>query len=258
MRIRLFTFVTTSILALGLCGCRVQSTLVMPSLAPVPYASAGETLEFRAFGPNASSSYVVFYGTSPCMKPYYLIRPGKPARCKVRSGLSGYFQYDFEPDKPSEGKFLSAKSCHYCQVVAVGVGNSSSSVSSQPDVNSDSRNSVDAKSNSNKNAGVGRRPYPPLQVSCDADTKMATIDNPIDSGVQYGDRISWISVDGSSSPTVTMPSGVCSGGQKGIFTDKDVCTVTGAPGTYNYSVSLDQCPNSGHPTLNINSNPPPS
>jgi len=250
MRIRLFTSIATCVLALGLSGCRVQSTLVTPTLAPLPYAAPGEILEFRASTPT----YVVFYGTSPCAEPYYLIEPNKPARCKVRSGLSGYFEYDFEITKPPKGKFLFAKSCQYCQVIGVGIGNSSSAGSSQPGGSSDSGKSVDSKSSSNTSAGSGR-PYPPLPVSCD-DTQTAQVeDSWIQNGIQAQDKISWIPMNGAPSVTVTIPSGICSGGHNGVFTAQDACTVTGTPGTYPYSVKLDQCANPGKGTLKINSTP---
>jgi hypothetical protein len=251
MRIRLFTSIATCLLASGLSGCRVQSTLVTPSLAPLTYATPGETLEFRALTPM----YIVFYRTSPCAEPYYLVEPNKPARCKIRSGVSGYFEYYFETTKPTDGKFLFAKSCQYCQVVAVGVGNSSSAGSSQPGGSSDSGKSADSKSNSNTSAGSGR-PYPPLPVSCDSDTQTAEVeDSWIQNGVQAQDKIAWIPMNGAQSVTVTMPSGICSGGQNGVFTAQDACTVTGTPGTYNYSVKLDQCANPGKGTLKINTSP---
>lgn len=253
MRIRLFTSIATCVLASGLSGCHIQSTLVTPALASLPFAAPGQILEFRAFGPNAPTSYVVFYGTSPCAESYYPIEPNKPARCKVRNGLSGYFEYDFETTKPPKGKFLFAKSCQYCQVIAVGPVNSGSASSSQTSGGTDSSKNNDSKTGSKTSAGSGR-PYPPLPVSCDLDKKVASVNNSsIPNGVQPQDTISWVPINPAQAVTVTMPSGICSGSSV-VFTAYDACTVIGSPGTYPYNVSTDNCP-TGTGTLTINPAP---
>jgi hypothetical protein len=255
MRIRLFTSVATCVLALELTGCRVQSTLLTPTLAPLPYATQGEILEFRASSPKAPTTYIVFFGNSPCAEPYYTIEPNKPARCKILKGRSGYFEYYFQTEKPAPQKFF-ARSCQYCQVISVGPVNNGSAGSSQTGESNDSNKSNESKTGSATSAGAGH-PYPPLPVSCDDDLGKAAVDNTlVQNGVQTQDKISWIPMNPAQTVTVTTPSGMCSGGQAGVFTAQDACTVTGTPGKYSYTVQLDQCAGQGSSTLTINPTPP--
>jgi hypothetical protein len=239
MHIRLFGSVATLVLAGGLSGCHVQSTVLTPTLAPLPYASPGQILEFQGSTP----SYVVFYGASPCAEPFYPIQPNKPARCKVLKGSKGYFEYYFQTERPRE--HAHARTCPYCQVIIVGPVNTGGAGPSQPG------ESTEVKTGSAASTGVSH-PYPPVPVACDSDTGIAEVDNSVvQNGVQTGDKLSWIPMNPDQAVTVTMPSGVCSGGQNGVFTAQDACTVTGTPGTYPYTVKLDQCTKGGNSTLTI-------
>jgi hypothetical protein len=243
MRIRLFTSIAICAVALGLTGCRVQSVLVMPPHTPVPYAAPGQILEWLPSSPKAATIWVVFDGVSPCEKQYYPIGP-EPARCKVLKDHAGNFTYHFEKRKPDQTK-LFARSCPYCQV-AIGPGSSSSAGSSNA---GESNESKDA-GNSNATAGYT------LFVSCQSG--VAAVDNTlVQNGVQDQDEISWAPIYPSTTVTVTTPNNMCSGGQGGVFTAQDVCTVTGKPGTsYPYSVQLDKCDRKGSSTLSINQPPP--
>ena len=252
MRIRSFTSVALCVLVLGLTGCRIQSTLVMPNGATLPYASPGQTLEWR---PQATTEqlYIVFNGVSPCADQWYAIGP-KPAQCKVLKEHNGYFSYYITPTQPPPKpkpvptpKDFTARSCAYCQIY-IGPGNNGSG---GPSLAGDGRGS---------GGNMDGTSYPPLQVACETDDsgkKTAVVENPILNGVLVQDQIMWVSSYPGNPITVTVPAGICSGGQSGTtFTAEQICTVTGTPGTYSYSVKLDQCANPGTGTLKINSTVP--
>jgi hypothetical protein len=235
MRIRLFISTAVWALCLGLTGCRVQSIQVMPSLTPYVHADQGEILEWLPSSSGAATIYIVFDGASPCEKQFYAIGP-EPARCKVLQDHNGNFTYHFETTPPGPTK-LFARSCPYCQI-AIGPGNGSG---------------VGPSTAIKSGDGAGYS----LLVSCQSG--VAVVDNTlVQSGVQDQDRISWAPVYPSQHLTVTTPNKMCSGGQGGVFTAADACTVTGTPGTpYPYSVKLDKCDGQGSSTLAINPTPGP-
>ena len=234
MRIRSFNSIAIYALALGLTGCRVQSVLVMPTLAPYFYATAGQTLEWQPSDPKATI-YVVFDGASPCKELSLQIGP-KPATCKVLEGRNGYFAYHFQTEKPgTEKTILTAKSCPYCRFVIVS-GNNTPAVYS--------------KEMSPKEGSVGYI----LNVTCDKETGRAVVlDTP--AAVLDDDRIQWNQLFPYEGLKITT-SNICSGATNGVFAASEVCTVTGspAPTAYTYSVQLSGCKD-GSGTLTINPAP---
>jgi hypothetical protein len=232
MRIQSCNSIAICALALGLTGCRVQSVLVMPTLAPYFYATAGQTLEWLPYDPKVIV-YVVFDGKPPCEKSRYQIGPD-PARCKVLKDHNGYFAYHFETpesDSRTGQTIYNAKSCAYCRLAIVS-GNNTIAVSS---------NNVAPKK--------GSTGYLPFNVTCDANSKTAVVlDAP--AGVQNGDLVSWVPVYPYKDLKVTAPN-ICSGGNGGVFTQNVVCTVNGtASTTYQYKLNLDQCDGSSSLTIN--------
>jgi hypothetical protein len=247
MRIRSFTSIAIFALALGLTGCRVQSVLVMPSLAPYSYAAAGQTLEWLPYNKN-TTFYVIFDSPSPCEKQFYPVGPG-PARCKVLKDHNGYFTYHFDtqPPPPSPpppaNRVLLARSCPYCVIA----------VDPPPD-----NASVGVPGVKGADTGTGYS----LNVSCKSG--VAVVDNTlVQGGVQDKDLISWVPIYPSSQVTVTTHNNMCTGGTNGVFTAGQVCTVSGLPSTpglppvtYPYEVQLNKCSGSGSSSLTIN--PPPA
>jgi hypothetical protein len=247
MRIRSFTSIAIFALALGLTGCRVQSVLVTPSLTPYSYAAAGQTLEWLPSDPKVTI-YVVFDSPSPCEKQFYAVGP-EPARCKVLKDHNGYFTYHFDTQKPSSSppppanRVLLARSCPYCVVA----------VDPPPD-----NSAVAAPGVKGEDTGTGYS----LNVSCKSG--VAVVDSTlVQGGVQDKDLISWIPIYPSTKVTVTTHNSMCTGGNNGVFTANQVCTVSGppssqgqAPITYPYEVQLDKCSGSGSSNLTIN--PPPT
>jgi len=230
MHIRSFKSIAICALAFGLTGCRVQQVLVMPTLTPFSYAAPGDTLEWLPINSGATF-YVVFDGVPPCADQYYKVEPGRPARCKVLKGHNGFFLYHFQTTEPSRGTILYAKSCPYCNI-AVKPGSNNSAVLAKVAKSAD---------------GLSYN----LAVSCQNNT--AVVDNSeVQDGVQDGSSISWYPTYPSKGMKVTT-SNMCSGGNNGVFTVTDACTVTGTPATtpYPYSVHLDQC-NDGPGSLIIN------
>jgi hypothetical protein len=243
MRTRVFTSIAICAVALGLAGCRVQSTLIMPNGATLPYAAPGEILEWRPSIGQTGTIYVVFNGVSPCAEQFYPIGP-EPARCKVLKDHNGYFSYRFEKNKP-DPKHLFARSCPYCQIY-IGSGNNGSA---GPSV-------AQSKGNGGSKGGTN---YPPLQIGCESG--VAVVENPIQNGVQDQDQIYWVPSYPGKSVTVTVPDNMCTGGTNGVFAANQVCTVSGLPSTsgqppisYTYKVNVDNCQGSGTITIN----PPPS
>jgi hypothetical protein len=253
MRIRSFTSIAIFSLALGLTGCRVQSVLVMPSLAPYSYAAAGQTLEWLPYDPK-TTVYVVFDSPSPCAEQSYPIGP-KPARCKVLKDHNGYFTYHFSTEKPlpspppppppppGHKTILLARSCPYC-VVAVDPPPSGSAVAG-PGVKG-------------PDTGTGYN----LNVSCQSG--VAVVDSTlVQGGVQDNDMISWVPIYPSGQVTVTTHNNMCTGGTNGVFNVGQACTVYGPPKTsglppvtYPYEVKLDKCDGQGSSSLTINAPPP--
>ena len=246
MRTRVFTSMAICAVALGLAGCRVQSTLVMPNGATLPYAAPGEILEWRPSVGQAGTIYVNFNGAvPPCAARSYPIGPNKAARCEVLKDHGGYFSYYFSPRKP-DPKHLFARSCPYCQIY-VGSGNSGSAGPSVAEI----------KENGGSKNGIS---YPPLLVGCD-DNGNAVVENPIPNGVQDQDQIYWVPSSTGKSVTVTVPDNMCTGGTNGVFAADQICTVSGLPSTsgqppitYTYQVKVDNCKQAPS-TLTIN---PPS
>jgi hypothetical protein len=254
MRIQSFKSTAIFTLSLGLTGCRVQSVLVMPSLTPYSYAAPGQTLEWLPYNSQARL-YVIFDGTPPCKKSYYKIGP-EPARCTVLKGHNGYFSYHFDtvaPSEPPVDTILHARSCPYCQI-AIRPGNSSSVVSPEVVKNNDREDKNRVVSSKVVKSYDGPTGYT-LPVSCSGTPAVTTVDNTtVQNGVQDQDTISWVPSYPYKSLRVTT-SNMCSGGNNGVFTVDDVCTVTGSPGTKSYTVHLDQCDGSSSLTIN---NPPPA
>ncbi len=229
-------------LVLGLTGCRIQSTLIMTSLAPYAYATPGQTLEWLPSSPQATPIYVDLGVNSPCPKQYYLVGP-KPARCKVLKDHNGYFAYHFETQEP-DPKGLYARSCPYCQVAIEPPSQTPAVVATKGD---------------SDDSGTGYS----LNVSCKSG--VATVDSsPVRGGVQDQDQVSWVPIYPAHQVTVTTNNNMCTGGDKGVFNANQVCTVSGPPSSpgqppvpYTYDVKLDQCAGPGSGNLTINPPPPP-
>jgi hypothetical protein len=234
MRIRSFTSIAICALALGLTGCRVQSVRVMPSLTPFFYAAPGQTLEWLPYDPKVTL-YVNFIDASPCAQQSYKLGPG-PARCKVLKGHNGYFHYyiDTKPGpEPGHDTRLFARSCPYCQIAI------------DPPPNGTAVSPMAVKSTDSEPYSIG--------IGCDG-KKAVVYDSAVRGGVNDQDTISWFPYNPYTNLKVTT-SNMCSGGNNGVFTPDDACTVTGTPGTTSqYTVHLDQC--DGSSSLTINKPPP--
>jgi hypothetical protein len=241
MRTHLFTSIAICVLALGLTGCRVQSTLIMPNGATLPYAAPGEILEWRPAIGQTGTIYVYFNGVPPCAEGSYPIGPDEPARCKVLKDHGGYFSYYLSPTKPPkpDPKHLFARSCPYCQIY-IGSGNNGSASPSVAEI---------------KINGGGGTSYPPLQIGCES--KVSVVENPLQNGVQDQDQIYWVPSYPGKSVTVTVPNTMCAGGTN-VFAANQVCTISGPPTTsgqppiaYTYQVKVDDCAQAPS-TLTIN------
>lgn len=228
MRIQLLKSIAICALALGLTGCRVQSVRVMPSLTPYTYAVAGQTLEWLPYDPNVPL-YVVFDGSSPCEKSSYQIGPD-PARCKVTEKRTGYLAYHIQttkPDSKDRHSIFQAKSCAYCRIA----------------INPETISVAPSREVKLKDGSTSYN----VSVTCDAGSAVV-IDAP--DSVQKGDLIEWIPLDFNTGLKVSA-SNICSGGNGGVFTGNDVCTVNGSasPNPYQYGITLDQCKGSGSLTI---------